>query len=46
MKLFFIGDIVGRPGREIVTRGARVLARRYGAPKDLDDYVWKAQLSA
>ncbi|HVJ19370.1 MAG TPA: hypothetical protein VM686_28315 [Polyangiaceae bacterium] len=22
------------------------LARRYGAPKDLEDYVWKAQLSA
>ncbi|HTM33949.1 MAG TPA: TIGR00282 family metallophosphoesterase [Vicinamibacterales bacterium] len=31
MKLLFIGDIVGRPGREIVKRGARVLARRLGA---------------
>jgi metallophosphoesterase (TIGR00282 family) len=30
VKLLFIGDIVGRPGREIVSRGARVLARRYG----------------
>jgi len=31
VKLLFIGDIVGRPGREIVKRGARVLARRLGA---------------
>jgi metallophosphoesterase (TIGR00282 family) len=31
VKLLFIGDIVGRPGREIVRRGARVLARRLGA---------------
>ena len=30
MKLLFLGDIVGRPGRDIVKRGTRVLARRYG----------------
>jgi 2',3'-cyclic-nucleotide 2'-phosphodiesterase len=28
--LLFIGDIVGRPGREIVKRAVRVLARRFG----------------
>lgn len=31
MTLLFIGDIVGRPGRDIVTRGVRTLARRYAA---------------
>ena len=31
MTLLFIGDIVGRPGRDIVKRGVRVLARRFGA---------------
>jgi metallophosphoesterase (TIGR00282 family) len=31
VKLLFIGDIVGRPGREIVKRGARAVARRLGA---------------
>jgi 2',3'-cyclic-nucleotide 2'-phosphodiesterase len=31
VKLLFIGDIVGRPGREIVKRGVRVLTRRYAA---------------
>jgi metallophosphoesterase (TIGR00282 family) len=30
VKLLFIGDIVGRPGREIVKRATRVLARRLG----------------
>jgi metallophosphoesterase (TIGR00282 family) len=30
VKLLFLGDIVGRPGRDIVKRGTRVLARRYG----------------
>jgi hypothetical protein len=29
--LLFIGDIVGRPGREIVKRGVAPVARRYGA---------------
>jgi len=31
VRLLFIGDIVGRPGRDIVKRGARLLARRLGA---------------
>jgi metallophosphoesterase (TIGR00282 family) len=31
VKLLFIGDIVGRPGRDIVKRGTRVLTRRFGA---------------
>ena len=29
MKLLFIGDIVGRPGRDLVKRGARPLAREH-----------------
>lgn len=29
MKLLFIGDIVGRPGRDLVKRAARVLARAW-----------------
>jgi metallophosphoesterase (TIGR00282 family) len=31
VKLLFIGDIVGRPGRDIVKRGTRVLGHRLGA---------------
>jgi metallophosphoesterase (TIGR00282 family) len=30
MKLLFIGDIVARPGRELVTRHVKPLARHYG----------------
>lgn len=30
MKLLFIGDIVARPGRELVRRGLRALVRRHG----------------
>ena len=29
MKLLFIGDIVARPGRELVRRGVRTLVRRH-----------------
>lgn len=31
MKLLFIGDIVGRPGRDLIRRHARALASRQGA---------------
>ena len=31
MTLLFIGDIVGRPGREILKRAVPVLTRRFGA---------------
>jgi hypothetical protein len=31
MKLLFIGDIVGRPGRDLVRRHVRALAARHGA---------------
>ena len=31
MKLLFIGDIVGRPGRDLIRRHARALASRYDA---------------
>jgi hypothetical protein len=31
VRLLFIGDIVGRPGRDILKRGLRVVARRYAA---------------
>jgi hypothetical protein len=31
MKLLFVGDIVGRPGRDLVIRGARALARKHDA---------------
>jgi len=31
MKLLFLGDIVGRPGRDLVRRHVRALASRYGA---------------
>lgn len=31
MKLLFIGDIVGRPGRDLIRRHTRALAARYGA---------------
>ncbi|MCC7126316.1 MAG: TIGR00282 family metallophosphoesterase [Acidobacteria bacterium] len=30
MKLLFIGDIVGRPGRDMVTRAVKVLVRAHG----------------
>ena len=29
MKLLFIGDIVGRPGRELIRRGLKPLVRAY-----------------
>jgi metallophosphoesterase (TIGR00282 family) len=31
VRLLFIGDIVGRPGREMLKRGVRILSRRFGA---------------
>jgi len=31
MKLLFLGDIVGRPGRDLIRRHVRALASRYGA---------------
>lgn len=31
MKLLFVGDIVGRPGRDLIRRHVRALASRYGA---------------
>jgi metallophosphoesterase (TIGR00282 family) len=31
MKLLFIGDIVGRPGRDLIRRGVKALARAHGA---------------
>jgi metallophosphoesterase (TIGR00282 family) len=31
MKLLFVGDIVGRPGRDLIRRHVRALATRYGA---------------
>src|SRR5204863_9852571 len=31
MKLLFIGDIVGRPGRDLIRRHVRALAARHGA---------------
>ncbi len=30
MKILFIGDIVGRPGRELVRKGLRGLVDHYG----------------
>ena len=29
LRLLFIGDIVGRPGRELIRKGVRSLAERY-----------------
>jgi len=31
MNILFIGDIVGRPGRELIRKGARALAEKHGA---------------
>ena len=31
MKLLFVGDIVGRPGRDLIRRHVRALASKYGA---------------
>jgi 2',3'-cyclic-nucleotide 2'-phosphodiesterase len=42
MNLLFIGDIVGRPGRELVRRGLRALIERY----DVDLTVANAENSA
>ena len=42
MNILFVGDIVGRPGRELIRKGLRALVDRYG----LDLVIANAENSA